>query len=68
MKKRILCKLFGHRFINLHPQKSLIKEYRCRCCNQKFTVDGYGRMVKLSRYWEENNMRFKKTFQEKIVA
>lgn len=68
MKKKVLCKLFGHHLKNLSPNETLVKEYECSCCQQKFTVDGYGRIVKLSKYWQENNMHFKKSFHNKISA
>lgn len=67
MKKKLLCKLFGHQLVSIKKKDILIKEYQCSCCQKKFTTDGYGQMVSLSKYWEENNLLFEKIHNKRVV-
>lgn len=67
MKKHFTCKLFGHQLQTIKKDSILIKEYECKNCKEKFTVDGYGQIVKLSKYWQQNNAHFEKLFQNKRV-
>lgn len=57
--KGIYCKIKGHEFIDLNNESISIKEFECKNCQQKFTTDGYGKIVKLTPYWEQNNLVFK---------
>lgn len=68
MKKKMLCKFLGHRFVSIKKEDILIKEYMCTCCAKKFTVDGYGRIVRLSKYWEENNLLFERNFKNRTAV
>ncbi len=68
MKKRMLCKLLGHQLISIKKKDILLKEYKCSCCDKKFTVDGYGRIVRLSKYWEENNLLFERNFRNRAAV
>jgi len=56
--KKIVCKVKGHKLTSIKKNNLLIKEYECTNCSQKFTTDGYGQIVILNRYWQENNMLF----------
>ena len=58
--KNIICKIRGHKLDNTNKLTSLIDEFACTCCNQKFTSDGYGQIVKLNPFWKENNLLFEK--------
>lgn len=68
MKNNFLCKVFGHHLVSIKKATLLIKEYECEKCHQKFTTDGYGHIVKLSKYWEENNLIFENKFQNKTAG
>ncbi len=68
MSNKWRCKLFGHNLESLKKKDILIKEYCCKCCGNKFTTDGYGRLVPLSKYWKENNSLFEKHFQSRVSA
>ncbi|MCB0457849.1 MAG: hypothetical protein KDC91_08905 [Flavobacteriaceae bacterium] len=68
MKKKLRCKLLGHQFVSIKKEDIFIKEYKCQCCHKKFTIDGYGRIVALSKYWEENNLLFEKNFKNKVAV
>lgn len=57
--KNMYCKIIGHELIELDNDSILIKEFKCKKCLQKFTIDGYGKIVKLTPYWEQNNFVFK---------
>ncbi|RDK88218.1 hypothetical protein [Marinirhabdus gelatinilytica] len=52
------CKITGHNLNELTNNALYVKEYECAKCKQQFTTDGYGRLVKLTRYWKENNKYF----------
>lgn len=66
--KKLLCKINGHQFRSIKKQSTHIKEYQCSCCNQKFTTDGYGQIIKLTKYWEENNRLFERHFSKKAAV
>jgi len=57
--KSLYCKIRGHELIKINKESILIKEYKCKKCQQEFTIDGYGKIVKLTPYWEQNNLAFK---------
>ena len=64
---KLRCKLRGHKLISLAKENQKTKEYQCQCCQKKFTEDGYGKIVKLTKYWENNNLLFEKYFQNKTA-
>ena len=66
--KRIKCKIKGHKLSPLKRETAVIKEYECTQCNQKFTIDGYGQLVKLTQFWIQNNMLFEKFYQNKRAS
>ena len=68
MKKKLSCKIFGHHFSRIPKKDLLIEEYECSHCKQKFTTDGYGRMVKRNKYWEDNNYMFENKLKNRTVA
>ncbi len=63
--KRIACKFKGHKLTSIKKNNLLIKEFECANCQQKFTTDGYGQIVRLNTYWQENNLLFEKLLQER---
>jgi len=66
MKKS--CKGMGHNIVPVSAQDVHIKEFECSHCHQKFTPDGYGRMVKLTAFWRQNNELFRNYFAQQRVA
>ena len=68
MKKKMWCKFLGHQLEPIKKDDILLKEYRCACCQKKFTVDGYGRIVRLSKYWQDNNLLFEKTSRNRATV
>lgn len=58
MRKNLKCKILGHKLEKVENGDLLIQEYTCTRCAQKFTTDGYGRIVKYSEYWKENHLLF----------
>ncbi|MEZ4875388.1 MAG: hypothetical protein R2793_08050 [Flavobacteriaceae bacterium] len=67
MKKKLLCRVIGHQLKVVKKDKILLEEYTCTCCQKKFTTDGYGRIVRLSKYWEENNLLFERNFKNRTA-
>ena len=63
--KRIVCKIKGHKLNSIKKNNLLIKEYECTNCQQKFTTDGYGQIVRLNSYWLKNNLLFEQLLQER---
>jgi len=63
--RKFICKIKGHQFVSVNKDRPQIKEYRCECCRQKYTEDGYGQIVKLTKYWENNNLLFEKYFRNR---
>ncbi|MFT4697651.1 MAG: hypothetical protein ACI9SJ_000780 [Flavobacteriaceae bacterium] len=57
--KILLCKIKGHELIGLNNESLMLEEFECKNCSQKFTTDGYGKVVKLTPYWVKNNLVFK---------
>lgn len=62
--KSIACKLKGHKLATIKKENILIKEYECKNCKKKFTTDGYGNIVKLNTYWQQNNLLFEQIFRK----
>ncbi|GHC45676.1 hypothetical protein [Ulvibacter litoralis] len=56
--KLFTCKIKGHKLTTIKKDSILIKEFECINCKKKFTTDGYGKVVKLNSYWEQNNLLF----------
>jgi len=56
--KHLFCKIKGHSFAEIPKSGIHIKAYECSNCSEKFTTDGYGKMVKLNSYWEKNHEFF----------
>ncbi len=63
--RKVICKIKGHKFVSVKKERHQIKEYRCTCCRQKYTEDGYGQLVRLTKYWENNNLLFEKYFRNR---
>ena len=57
--KIILCKVKGHVLIDLQSESLALEEFECKNCRKKFTTNGYGKIVKLTPYWIQNNLVFK---------
>ena len=65
--KSLLCKVIGHKYvINSHSSQH-VNDYKCKNCNEKFTTDGYGTIVKLTPFWKENNLLYEKYVQESRI-
>lgn len=62
--KLITCKIKGHKLTPIKKENILIKEYECKNCKKKFTTDGYGHIVKLNTYWQQNNLLFEQVFRK----
>ena len=62
--KLFSCKIKGHKFKKLPTDSLYTEEFECTRCGKQYTTDGYGRMVKLSKYWRNNNSYFE-TFLKK---
>lgn len=66
--KKTICKIRGHKIDSVPTENIQIKEFECNRCKSQFTTDGYGRMVKLTRFWKQNNLLFESYFRkEKAV-
>ena len=66
--RKLICKIKGHQFVSVAKEGHQIKEFRCECCKQKYTEDGYGQIVKLTKYWENNNLLFEKYFRNRTAV
>ena len=52
------CKIKGHNLTTIDTANVLIKKYECSNCKQQFTINGYGKMVKMNPEWEKNHQLF----------
>jgi len=66
--QRILCKIKGHSFTSIKKGHVQIEEFQCVRCKQKYTTDGYGQIVKLTKYWEKNNQLFEQYFRKNVIS
>ena len=62
--KTLFCRIRGHQYYNKNTKNLLYKEIGCKNCNQEFTTDGYGRIVKLTSFWKSNHSSIKKHFHK----
>ena len=58
--RQVICKIVGHQLRAIHKDNILLKEYECKNCKTQFTLNGYGKLVKLNDYWRNNNLLFEK--------
>jgi len=65
--KSLLCKVIGHKYTKSNHSSIHINDLECKNCNEKFTTDGYGTIVKLTSFWKENNLLFEQYAQENRV-
>lgn len=65
--RKLLCKIKGHQFESIKKYSTQVKEYQCSCCKQKYTEDGYGQIVRLTKYWETNNLLFEQHFSNRTA-
>lgn len=65
--KKLVCKVRGHQFVSIKKGEHRLKEYQCRYCKQKYTEDGYGQIVRLTRYWEMINLLFERYYHNKTA-
>lgn len=56
--KLFSCKLTGHTLKEISNTTIYTKEFECVKCKQQYTTDGYGKLVRLTQYWKENNKYF----------
>lgn len=66
--KHLRCKLKGHSLAEIVKAGIHIKEFECSSCKKKFTTDGYGRIVKYTRFWEKNHAFFVRYLEKKIAS
>ncbi len=66
--KKIVCKLKGHTYAPIKKENILIKEFECIHCKQRYTTDGYGQMVRLTKYWKENHQFFEKYLAKRTAS
>lgn len=52
------CKLTRHTLREISGNTLYAKEFECSKCKQQYTTDGYGKLVRLTQYWKENNKYF----------
>lgn len=64
---KLSCRIKGHQLVSLETNNIQIKEYECSCCKQKFTTNGYGRIVKLTPYWKQNHAMFEQYFNKQTA-
>ncbi len=60
----IICKIIGHNYTKVNKSIIDTHEYECKNCKEKFTTDGYGTIVKLTPFWQENNLLFEQYRRE----
>ena len=65
---KLLCKIKGHSFEANHTGHFQLEEFTCSRCQQKYTTDGYGKIVRLTKYWEENNLLFQKYYTKNTAS
>ena len=56
--KSLICKIKGHHFNSNKKITLFIKEFECKNCKQKFIIDAYGNIIKLTSYWKDYNTFF----------
>lgn len=66
--KLFSCKLTGHILKEITSDSIYMKEFECSKCKQQYTTNGYGKLVKLTKYWKENNQYFASFIENKEPA
>ena len=64
--KQLYCSLFGHEYKVSKNITYYIKEYKCKNCNAQLTIDGKGKLVKLTPKQKEINSILEKVHLKKV--
>lgn len=67
MMNKLLCSIFGHRFIVTKKVTAHIKEYECACCNKQVTIDVQGNLASLTPQLKEINETLAILHQKKMM-
>lgn len=63
---RLLCSVFGHRFIVTRKVTAHIKEFECSCCGKQVTIDVKGNLASLTPQLKEINETLAMLHQKKL--
>lgn len=63
--KLFSCKFTGHSLKEISSDSLYMKEFECAKCKQLYTTNGYGKFVRLTKYWKENNQYFASFLENK---
>ena len=66
--KKNTCKIRGHKIEPVATNNVQIKQFECCRCKEQFTTDGYGRIVKLTKYWKQNHLLFENYFRKRAAV
>ncbi|GER58853.1 hypothetical protein ULMA_09610 [Patiriisocius marinus] len=65
---KLRCKIKGHNLTTVSTANVLIKKYECSHCKQQYTVNGYGKIVKMDSVWEKNHQLFINYFERNAAV
>ena len=63
---RLLCSVFGHRYIVTRKVTAHIKEFECTCCGKQVTIDVAGNLASLTPQLKEINETLAMLHQKKL--
>lgn len=52
---KIVCTLFGHKYLLSKKVTPHVKEYTCKCCKHQLTTNGNGKLTELTPKHQEIN-------------
>ncbi len=63
---KLLCSVFGHRYIVTRKVTAHIKEFECVCCKKQVTIDVTGNLASLTPQLREINETLAMLHQKKL--
>jgi len=65
--KRILCDIFGHKYVISKQVTHHVKEYTCTCCKRELTTNGNGSLTELTPKFKDINDALAKIYSYKMA-
>ncbi|HLT54191.1 MAG TPA: hypothetical protein VKZ97_09880 [Flavobacteriaceae bacterium] len=64
--KHLICSSFGHQLLVSKQVTKHVVEYRCKRCNEQFTLNGNGHIVELTEKSKDINRTLETLYKKKV--
>lgn len=64
---RLICQMFGHKYVVSKRVTEHVKEYTCKCCKKELTTNGNGTLTELTPQFREINEILEEFHSKRIL-